>query len=555
VPIVSGRESEVAFDEKKVDEIFSHLDQSRQPGAVVGVAVRGKPLYRKGFGLANAELPVVLTPSIRLRIGSTSKHFTCFAYMLLCEDGKARIDDKVGRYFPELNPVIHGATMRQLMGNTSGIRDVYHIFDLFNDLYYRYGGAAQSVGSEDLLALYRQIDDVNIPPDTAWIYNNGGWLLLSIAIERISGQTLEEFMWSRIFKPVGMYNSLFLRSDTGYIENRGAQHVLSPNGGFERLYWGVDSHMGAGAIVSTVDDMIQWTAHMDNPTVGNEQTWTLMRTPGRLLNGSSTGYGLGLMIDKYRGIPTLHHAGNALGGNAQMLKVPSLGLDVVVIVNRQDVSSVSLAYKVLDACVTNLLPLQETSTPPFASGTYRSSTSGRVIQLYEREGKQFASVGGVDLPLMPDDDGVLWYTDLWRDGKFGIKLVGDRECPELIRVTDFGNADEFLVERPANPNSSLDIHGRYDLKGASVVAIISNIPSGISLRATGPFGVADYRLERLADRIWRARPAVHSRVGYLGGILSFSEDGETFSFSNIQMRSLVFRRNVEATTTAKSRSN
>src|SRR5438128_1835507 len=112
-----------SFDEKKIDAVFADLNQCHLPGAAVGIAIGGKPVYRKGFGLANMELSVVLSPSIRMRIYSTTKHFTCLAYMLLCEDGKAGIDDPIGKHLPELHPVSRNVTVRQLMGNISGLRD------------------------------------------------------------------------------------------------------------------------------------------------------------------------------------------------------------------------------------------------------------------------------------------------------------------------------------------------------------------------------------------------------------------------------------------------
>src|SRR5882757_1310892 len=109
----------VDFDAKKIGAIFSDLDQCHLPGVAVGIAIGGKPVYRKGFGLASMELPVVLSPSIRMRIGSTTKHFTAFAYMLMCEEGRAHPDDPLEKYLPELHRVTHKVTMRQLMGNTS----------------------------------------------------------------------------------------------------------------------------------------------------------------------------------------------------------------------------------------------------------------------------------------------------------------------------------------------------------------------------------------------------------------------------------------------------
>ena len=533
---------DVEFQENKIDAIFEGINQCHLPGAAVGIAINGRPVYRKGFGLANMELPVALSPSIRLRIGSTSKHFTCLAYLLLCEEGRAGIDDCVEKYFPELHPVTRRVTMRQLMGNTSGIRDVYEVFAQFNESYSTYGGPAQAVTASDLLPLYESIDDVNVEPDTTWIYNNAGWLLLSRAIEKITGQTLEAVLWERIFRPLGMYDSLLLRRDTEFICNRGSQHVTNPAGGFERLYWGVDSHFGAGAIISTVDDMLRWMAHMEAPTVGGSETWSLMKTPHILSNGTSTGYGMGLFIDRYRGIETIHHPGSALGGSAQMLKVPAAKLDVVVLVNRQDVLSTDLTDRILDVCLPELAPLIDAGRTPSATGTFCSPTSGQVIQLFCQDGRQMASVGGISMPLARDASGVWWCVSARAEGKQSVTLVGDCEQPQAIYFNDFGRRDELLRQvAPENPDGR-PIVGRYRSEPISTTATITVTETQTELRTEGRFGSTVYKLECLAKGIWKATPAVASRVVYLGGILSFQPDGRKFQYSNFQMRFLPFRR-------------
>src|ERR1700758_395772 len=145
--MMSYEKLRVEFDEAQIDAIFAAVNQCHLPGVAVGIAIRGRPVYRKGFGLASMELPVVLSPSTRMRIYSTTKHFTCLAYMLLCEEGKADIDDPIGKYVPELHSIARGVTAGQLMGNTSGLRDVY-------DIGYQFSGTGKRVTSAQLLALY-----------------------------------------------------------------------------------------------------------------------------------------------------------------------------------------------------------------------------------------------------------------------------------------------------------------------------------------------------------------------------------------------------------------
>jgi D-aminopeptidase len=529
----------IVFDEKKIDAIFANLDQCHLPGAAVGIAIGGKPVYRKGFGLASMELPLVLSPSIRMRIYSTTKHFTCLAYMLLCEGGKAGIDDPIGKFLPELHPVTRKVTMRQLMGHVSGIRDVC-------DIRYQFSGTDRLVPIAESLSLYRDIDDVNFERGTGWNYNNGGYQLLSVAIERITGQSLEEVMRTRIFEPVGMHDTLLRRLDSDFLPNSATMHMSTAAGGFDKSYLGGPT-AGEGGIVSTVDDMLRWLAHMDAPRVGRESTWEIMKAPQVLANGTSTGYGLGLMIDQYRGIETVSHGGGGLGSNSQMIKVPAAGLDVAIMVNRHDVSGTQLADKVLNACLQGTDPINDVVRRPFASGTFRSPTTGRVIRLSSssppyvgnKEAQQIASIDGADLPFEPKEDGTLRAAGIMHYMKLAVKLVGDPETPASIQFSDFGNLDELVAVRPAEKVEFGAIAGRYRSESTGTEATITETEDDPRLNTLGRFGSAEFTLNCLADGIWQAK----SRGPMTwGGVLSFERDGATFRFSSARTRALVFQR-------------
>jgi len=534
----------ISFDEAKVDAVLAPFDQGRLPGAVVGIAIRGRPVYRKGFGLANMELPVVLAPTIRMRLASISKHMASLAYMLLCEDGKAGIDDPLGKYLPELHPVTQGVTMRQLMGNISGLHDAYEICHQFN-------GMGHPVTSAELLSFYRDLDEVNAAPGTAWIYNNGGFLLLSFAIERITGEALEDVLRTRLFEPVHMYSTLLRRWDTDFVANSAVAHTIGPSGDYQKSNFFGNAWAGEGGVVSTVDDMLRWLAHMDAPVVGSAATWRAMKSPQTLANGTSTGYGMGLHIDRYRGVETLYHPGGGLGSSAQMLKVPSAGLDVVVLVNRQDVHAMTLAESILDVCLTGLEPIGTRFTGPFLTGVFRSPTTDRVIELFAREGRQIASIDGMDMPVEPDSGGALRPVDFFRDVKQAVMLpkdgaqrgCGDRDKPASIRLSDFGNIDELVRQAPpATPDIS-PLAGRFHASTTGTEARIVATDHGPQLVTRGRFGSALYTLDCLADGVWRARAPL---LWYRGGILSFDRKRATFRFFSSlgRMWGLNFRREV-----------
>lgn len=524
---------ELKFDAKAVDAVFAEVNQCHLPGAAVGIAIGGRPVYRKGFGLANIELPVVLAPTTRMRIASMTKHFTGLAYMLICEEGRGGLDEPIGKYLPELHPLAQRVTPRQLMGHTSGLRDVI-------DLGWQCGGRGQPVSSAELLSLYSQLDDVNAAPGTAWIYNNGGWLLLTAAIERITGQPLDDVLRSRIFEPVGMYDSMLRRWDTDFVPNSAALHMTTPAGGYDRSYLGMELTGDAGA-VSTVDDMLRWLAHMDAPVVGTAATWRLMKAPQTLANGTSTGYGLGLVTDRYRDADIVYHDGGVMGGNSRMLKVPALGLDVVVIANRQDVQAALLANRVLDTCIAGLSPNARAADGPFATGCFQSSRTQRVVQLFARDGQQIVSIDGFDVPCMRDSDGTLRPLQRYRMLKVAVTLAGDPQQPSSVRLNDFGNLDELSELRAPKNSPHGPICGTYRSAAAAIEATISESAQGARLVMRSRFGSETFDLVCLQGRVWRAKPG---NWWPPGGILSFADtaDPQTFLFNTARTRGLSFQR-------------
>lgn len=532
----------VAFDEKKVDAIFAELDRGSLPGAAVGIAIDGQPVYRKGFGLACLDLPVTLSPTIRIRIGSVSKQFAAFAYMMLCEEGKAGIDDPIGKHLPELHPVTHPVTMRQLMGNNSGLRDATDLIFQFSDAQGR------RLSTEDILSLYRESCDSSAPPGTVHLYNNGGWIILSTIIERIAGQPLEQVLRDRVFLPIGMRDTLLRRWDAEYIGNSASTHAFNESGGYERveIVGGLD-YVGAGSISSTVDDMLRWMAHMDRPTVGSAATWAAMKTSQTLSNGTPTDYGLGLACYRHRGLDVLEHGGGGHGSNTMLKKVPAAGLDIIVMVNRSDKSSLEYTEEILEVCLPGREAAPLSYSGPSPQGVFRSPTTGRMVQLlrtdviYHRRGEEVptAAVDGHFMPIAPDGQGV------WRplDASFGFSITpSSRESsPPSIKLEELGCRDELIAVKPADAGHSRAVEGRYRNAETRTEVVIAQRDSELIMEAFGRFGSTRHSLECLAQGIWRNR-VLNRWIVPPWGLLSFDSDGSAFGFYNYLTRNLRFRR-------------
>jgi len=515
------------FDEGRVDAIFSAIDQCRLPGAAVAVAIDGLPVYRRGFGLANMELPVLLGPSMRMRIGSTTKHFTALAYLLLCEEGRAGLDDPIGRHIPEIHAASREVSVRQLMGHTSGIRDAMALSMMMN-------GFATRVTDKDILKLYETIDDIDFAAGTGWAYNNGGYVLLTAAIERLTGEPLDDVLRKRIFAPVGMHDTMLRRWDTDFVANSATLHFRNPTGAFTRDYMGSEIS-GAGGMVSTMDDMLRWLDHMEAPIVGSADSWKLMREPHRLRNGTATAYGLGLVSVPYRGIETVSHGGGVVAGNSQMIKVPAAGLDISIAVNRADLSAADLACRIIDACVEGLDPRVDTAFEK-RSGIFVSDNGARVVEFSTHEDMQLMAADGTPtLPVTADEQGSLKLPDI-----MAFVLQTARFDADGLVMTEFGE-ETRLTEITPEPEARLaDRAGRYRSSALATTARITEEGIERRLQITGPQGTASYSLFPVTEQIWKA--SFIGPFAMLGGIVTFAADKEGFAFTSGRMKPASFTR-------------
>lgn len=498
------------FDEAEIDNIFADVDQSRLPGAAVGIAIDGVPVYRKGFGLANIELPVLLTPHTRMRIGSATKHFACLAYLLLCEDGLAGIDDEIGQHVPGLTPAVARATMRRLMGHSSGIRDPLWFTMAIH-------GLGRPVTDREMLSYYETIEDVDFELGARWGYNSGGYVLLTAAIEAIAGKPLEDILRERILGPVGMHDTMLRRWDSDFVPNSATLHFRNADGAFAKTHMGMELS-GAGGMVSTMADMLLWLRHMDAPFIGTKDSWTLMREPHRLSNGCSTRYGLGLFCDAYRGADVLHHAGEVMSGNSQMIKVPGAKLDISIAVNRSDVSASLLALRIIDAMVEGLAPFPEMTDYAKRAGTFVSKQDGRVATLAVREGHHLLTIdGGPPLPVSPDPKGELRLPAAAAFLQRSVRVERD-----TVVLTDFGNEDR-LAEIETDDRAMLGRRaGSYRSESFDATLVLTEDAQGARGRMSGRHGWVDYRLTPFNADIWRIEQAAFPPIS---GIMTFDADG------------------------------
>lgn len=481
------------IDPAALDALLDPYDRTDAPGFAVGVALNGRPRYRRGVGLASVELPVALSPSIRMRIGSVTKHFCVLALMLLAEEGRLSLDDSPRRHLPELPEWAERMTIRQLMAHTSGMRDSL-------DLLLVTAGPGRG-GPDDLqFRLLAGLDSVDFAPGTSWSYNNGGYVLLSEIVERLSGQGFGGFLQERILAPIGMHDTLLRELDTDLVPNSATLHLPLPQGGYKRGVFGMPIK-GEGGIVSTVDDMLRWLKHMSNPLVGSPESWAEMRTPL-----ATHGYGLGLIADTHRGLATIHHSGGVIGGCSQMVKVVDHDLDIIAISNGRSVIELyELVDAIIDACIPGLPPVPGDAGADPIVGDFYSADTGRVITLVAHEGTQAISFGGMVLPARRDADGTITVSIIPSD----LRIMPIRQGADVVAldVTEYGNADRLQRVTPPAGAKLLDRLGPHAHAAAGIEARLyaddAKVPR---LTLSGPIGSLDYGLEPIGPDLWRTVP-------------------------------------------------
>ena len=519
--VQSSSAGTVRVDPAELDKLLDPFDRTSQPGFAVGVSLRGVPLYRRGVGSASVELPIALSSQIRMRIGSTTKQFCALAIMLLAEDGRLSIDDTPRKYVPELPSWADKFTVRHLLSHTSGMRDSF-------DLLFQTCGPGIVTPPDTPLKMLLDFEDLNFEPGTSWRYNNGGYVLLSEIVERVSGETFGDFLKNRILEPVRMHESMLRPLDTDMLPNSASLHTPMPGGGWSRGVFGVPLR-GEGGMVSTVDDMLQWLSHMSDPVVGSRNSWQQMRTPC-----STHGYGFGLFMQEHRGLETVHHAGAVAGGSSQALKVVDHELDVVVLNNNglNVMAMYQLVDAIIDACVPGLPLAAADSGTALLGGTFHSPATGRVITLIPHEGAQLVNLSGMMLPTLRNSDGGITVqivpTDL---------LIQPQADGSQVEIREFGS-DDTLERIEAAQDESLDNWvGDYSIGSGATSATLSRNGDGFQLRLMNERGSLAYPITPIGPRLWQMVSPVPMP---LGGTLEFEEGA--FLFSTASTTRLRFHR-------------
>ncbi|MEO8201532.1 MAG: serine hydrolase domain-containing protein, partial [Gemmatimonadota bacterium] len=292
------------------------------PSASVAVVRGGEIVYEHAYGEGRTGTPA--TPTMRYAIGSVSKQFTATAILLLAEEGKLSLDDKVSRWFPALTRAGE-VTIRQLLSMTSGYQDYWPQDYVFT--------AMQGPTTAEAIMQHWAKQALDFDPGTQWQYSNTNYVIAGAIVERVAGMPFLDFLRRRIFTRLGMTTvadfdagPLSATDAGGYLRNGLGPLRDAPKEGPRWLF-------AAGQLAMTAHDLATWDRGIINQAILTPASYRTQQAAITLANGTSTGYGLGINVGMAGGRRRLSHGGAVSGYTTTNLVYPDDHAAIVVFTN------------------------------------------------------------------------------------------------------------------------------------------------------------------------------------------------------------------------------
>ncbi|MGQ0712109.1 MAG: serine hydrolase domain-containing protein [Gemmatimonadaceae bacterium] len=455
----------------RVDSVFSRFTRTT-PGCAVGVSRHGRTVLSRAYGMANLEYDVPNATETIFEAGSVAKQFTAGAVLLLGQQGKLSLDDPVRKHIPELPDYGAPLTIRQMIHHTSGLRD--------------WGTVAMVEGwprgsrvhtHDHVLDIVKRQRTLNFTPGSEYLYSNTGYNLLAIVAQRVSGRSFADFTRTEIFEPLGMTRTQWRDDYTRVVKGRSTAY--SPTQGGFRLDMPFENVHGNGGLLTTVEDLLRWSANFDLARVGGQPFVREQLRQGRLTGGREIEYAAGLVISRYRGVPEVSHGGSTAGYRAFLSRYPDQGLAVAVLCNHASAGAPTLGRRVADIFLGSL-PARPAAPKAVTlasnvlaarAGMYRDAVTGAPLRISVKDGKLVSGGDDEAVPL----SATVFQTEGGSRAVFDLEADGRTRSMRLIQ--EDGDTLTFLPVEPHTPNADdvAQLVGTYvSDEAATTLAIVQD---------------------------------------------------------------------------------
>lgn len=332
----------------RVDSLFAEWTAPGSPGASVAVLKDGEIVLERGYGLAQLEHGVPISPNTVFHVASVSKQFTAFAVALLAARGKLSLDDDVREQIPEIRDLGATVTLRHLIHHTSGVRDQWELLGMA-------GWRLDDVITKDhILALMARQRELNFPPGSEYLYSNMGYTLLAEVVARVSGMPFPEFMEENVFEPLGMSRTHMHDDHEHIVPGRAYSYRPDRDGGWRNAVLSY-ANAGATSLFTTAGDLARWLRNYETAEVGGPAVIRQMRQRGVLTTGDTIAYAFAIGRGDYRGLETWGHGGSDAGFRTMVLHIPEHRLGVVVLSNLAGFDPGRLARQVAEVYLDDIV--------------------------------------------------------------------------------------------------------------------------------------------------------------------------------------------------------
>lgn len=340
-----------------VDELFLPWDRPTTPGAAVVVVKDGAVVYRGGFGSANLEYGIPITPSTVFDIASVSKQFAGLAIAMLVEEGRVSLDADIREYLPDMPDFGNTVTVRHLVHHTSGLRDWTAALPIagwrFEDV----------ISFEDILDMVRHQRDLNFEPGAEYSYSNTGYNLLAEIVTRVTGVPFPEWMRTNVFEPLGMTRTHFHADHDRLVKDRAYSYATDPESGFRNVANNLTA-LGSSSLFTTAEDLAQWALNFETRKVGGKAALELTHQQGVLNSGQQIDYAFGQGVGDYRGARAVSHGGSWAGFRTHLIRFPEQRLAIIVLSNLAGFDAGGMARRVADIYLADVLAPREVRERP-----------------------------------------------------------------------------------------------------------------------------------------------------------------------------------------------
>lgn len=419
------------------EALFSRFTP-QTPGCAVGVESAGAAPMFRGYGSADLEHAVPVTPDTVFEAGSVSKQFTAASILLLAAEGKLALSDDIRKYLPEMPAYERPITIDMLLSHTSGLRDWGDVMSLAG-----WPRTTRVYANAETLQIAARQRALNYAPGEAYSYTNTGYNLAAIIVRRVSGQSLADFTRDRLFQPLGMTHTAWRDDFRRIVPGRAVAYEARKGGGFEQQM-PFENTYGHGGLLTTVGDLLIWNDALTDGKLGPKVTAQLQEQ-ATLTGGRKIAYARGLFVQTWRGEAEVAHSGSTAGYRAWLGRLPARGLSVALLCNEGDVNPTELAHQVVDLYLPPAPAAPSPAATPAADlealpGLYVDERTGGVLKVAARRGRLGAT-------------GVGWLTPDAAGGYAGRGSTFAFSADGVLRHTPDGETIGYRRVTPVTPTA------------------------------------------------------------------------------------------------------